>query len=220
MPSFGPRTAQVRLDPELARLDLAERHVAHAELVRDLVGVALRPRRALDDERAQRLAQLDARGRTSLPPELDHAAELRDLGEELDVGLAAASGQPARCTESGASSHGCGQHPPQMVGEERHERRDHAEALDERVPERAQGHCVAVPEPAPRAADVPVRDVVDERLVRTNDVEREPALVPGGRLAHQCVRPLDEPAVERLELAARVRARGRSTAGDQLPTFA
>ena len=90
-----------------------------------------------------------------------------------------------------------------MVGEERHERRDHAEPLDERVPERAQGHCVAVPEAAPRAADVPVRDVVDERLVRANDLEREPALVPGGRLAHQCVGPLDEPAVEWLELAVR-----------------
>ena len=75
-----------------------------------------------------------------------------------------ASGQPARCTESGAPS----QTPAtrfrqRCVGEERHHRRDHAQRLDERVPERPERGLVAVPEAAARAADVPVGEIVDER---------------------------------------------------------
>ena len=82
-----PEHGQVRLHAKLARLDVSERDVAHPELVRDLVGVALRERRALDDERAERLPELHARGRPRLATELDHAAELADLGEERGVGL-------------------------------------------------------------------------------------------------------------------------------------
>ena len=90
-----------------------------------------------------------------------------------------------------------------MIREERHQRRDHAEPLDERVPERAERDLVAVPEATARAPDVPVREIVDERLVRADDVDGQPALVRRGRVRDERVRPLDEPAVERLELAAR-----------------
>ena len=62
-------------------------------------------------------------------------------------------------------------------------------ALHERVPERSQRGRIAVPEAPPRAADVPVREVVDERLERADDVDREPALVRRGRFATSaCVR--------------------------------
>ena len=115
----------------------------------------------------------------------------------------AASGHPARWTELGAPVARRGQHAPEVIREERHERRDDAKPLDEREPERPERDRVAVPEPAPRAPDVPVRDVVDEGLVGTDDIDREPALVALGRLATSaCVR-CDEPAVERLELTVR-----------------
>ena len=67
----------------------------------------------------------------------------------------------------------------------------------------ASATAIPVPEPPPRAADVPVRKIVDERLVRPHDVDRQPALVGRGRFGHERVRALDEPAVERLEIAAR-----------------
>src|SRR5207342_2847980 len=56
-------------------------------------------------------------------------------------------------------------------------------------------------EASPRAADVPVGDVLDERVERTDDVDGEPLLVPGCRLRDERVRAGDEPPVERLELA-------------------
>ncbi len=82
-----PEQREVRLHAELARLDVPERDLADAELVRDLAGMALGERRALDDERAERLPQLHARGRTRLAPELDDAPQLGDLGEQRRVRL-------------------------------------------------------------------------------------------------------------------------------------
>ena len=82
-----------------------EGNFAHAELVRDLVRVALRARRALYDERAQRLPELQPRGRARLPAELDHAAELHDLGEHGHIGLDRLR-PAARLTDCGAFAHG------------------------------------------------------------------------------------------------------------------
>src|SRR6476619_5433816 len=92
---------------------------------------------------------------------------------------------------------------PEVIREERHERRDGAKRLDQREPEGPESDRVAVPEPAPRAPDVPVRDVVDEGLVGTHDIYREPALVAFGGLTDERVRSFHEPAVERLELRVR-----------------
>ena len=77
-------------------------------------------------------------------------ARLRPAGEVHRVGRALA----------GAGD----QVPPELVGEERHHRRDHAQPLDERVPERPERGLVERVEAPPRAADVPVREVVDELL--------------------------------------------------------
>ena len=137
LPELRPEQRQVRLHAQLARLDVPEGDVAHAELVRDLVRVALRARRALDDERAQRLPELQPRGRARLPSELDHAAELRDLGEQGRIRR-----RPAPASRRDERTPACtrarrGEHPPEMIGEERHQRRDDAQPLDERVPERA-----------------------------------------------------------------------------------
>ena len=136
LPELRAEQRKVRLDTELARLDVPEGDLAHAELVRDLVRVALRARCALDDERAQRLPELQPRGRARLPSELDHAAELHDLGKHgrirLDRLRPAGEMNGLRCIRARR-----GEHPPQMIGEERHQRRDDAHPLDERVPERS-----------------------------------------------------------------------------------
>ena len=115
----------------------------------------------------------------------------------------AASGHPARWTEAEYFRARRSQHAPEVIGEERHERRDGAKPLDEREPERPESDRVTVPEPAPRAPDVPVRDVVDEGLVGADDVHRKPILVALGGLADERVCSFHEPAVERLELCVR-----------------
>ena len=97
-----------------------------------------------------------------------------------------------------------------MVGQEGHDRRDDAQPLDERVPERAKRDLVAVPETAPRAPDVPVRDVLDEGLERANDVDRQVALVRLRRVPNQRVRARDEPAIEWLQVSVRADRRDRS----------
>ena len=118
-------------------------------------------RRALDDEPPQRLAQLEARRGAGLVAERDDAAHLSDLGEQLLVRLRRLrpAGEVDRTVRPVAH-----ERLPQVLGEERQDRRDNAQRLDEREPERPQRRLVAVPEPAPRAADVPVREIVDERL--------------------------------------------------------
>src|SRR5205823_11719207 len=67
---------QVRLHAQLARVDDAELDVLDADLLGNLVRVRRHTVRALDDEAAQRLAELDARQRAGLATELDHAANL------------------------------------------------------------------------------------------------------------------------------------------------
>ena len=155
--------------------------------------------RALDDEPAQRLPQLDARGRARLPPELDDTPHLGDLVEERTIRLGdlgpAGEVHGLRPVED--------ERPPEVVGDEREDRREHAQRLDERVPERPQRSLVVVPEAAARAADVPVREIVEVRLELAHHVDgRDPALVAGVGVGDERVRPLDEPAVERLDQPA------------------
>ena len=57
---LGAERRQVRLHVQLGRLDATELDLLDAQLVAELVRVRLRERRALDDEAAQRLAQLQA----------------------------------------------------------------------------------------------------------------------------------------------------------------
>src|SRR5262249_36855154 len=77
---------EVRLHAELRRLDRPELDLLDAQLVADLPRVRLGGGRALHDEPAQRLAQLDPGLRARLAPELDHATNLRHLLEQRPVG--------------------------------------------------------------------------------------------------------------------------------------
>ena len=86
-----------------------------------------------------------------------------------------------------------------MVGEERHHRRDQAQRLDERRPERPERRLVVGVEAPPRAPDVPVGQVVHERVERAHDRGCPVPLVRVGRLGHELLCPRLEPAVEWLQ---------------------
>ena len=172
-----PEHREIRLDAKLARLDLAERDLLDAKLLGDLVRIGPEPARAPSTTRARS-------GWRSLTPAVARACRPSSttrrsspISARRAESGAATVGQPARMTRLGSAGARRRQPTPEVVGEKRHERRDDTQPLDERVPERTQRRLVAIPESPPRAPDVPVRDVVDERLVRTDDVDREPALV-------------------------------------------
>ena len=190
----------MRLDAQLG-IDVPELDLLHPQLLRDLVGVRRGERRPLDDDAAQRLAELQSRGRARLVPERDDGRSSATSASRPASG-ARTSGQPARNTDAGApSTTSADERPPEMLGEERHHGRDHADSLHEPEPERAERGLVALPEASARAADVPVREIVDVRVEGARDVDREPALVAALRLLDELGRPLDEPAVERLQVA-------------------
>src|SRR5207248_9424037 len=82
----------------------------------------------------------------------------------------------------------------------------------EAVPQRPELNLVAVPEAPARTADVPVREIVDERVERANERRRPVPLVRIGHLRNELLGPLEQPTVERLQLAGRVGS--RPEAGD------
>ena len=72
--------------------------------------------------------------------------------------------------------------------------------LHEREPERPQRRLVERRRSAARPADVPVRDVVDERLECADHVDRQRLLVRIRRLGDELLRALDQPPVQRAQL--------------------
>ena len=80
-----------------------------------------------------------------------------------------------------------------MLGEERHDRREHAHELHERGPQGAERRLVRRVEAPARAADVPVGEVFHERLDGTHDVDGEVRVVGrlgiGDELLHACQQP-------------------------------
>ena len=72
-----------------------------------------------------------------------------------------------------------------------------ADALDEGVPQHPERRLVTVPEAAARAADIPVGDVVDERLEALDQPVGELVLERLRYLPDVLTRPGDQPAVER-----------------------
>src|SRR6266511_403407 len=159
-----PEHRQVRLDAQLGGAHFAEFDLFHAELLADLVGVLLGARSPLDDEPTQRLPKLEPRRRAHLAAELDYAARLGHVGDELLVDKAGRRLRPAGEEHRPWSFLGRSrdEHLPQMLGEERHHQPDRAQSLDERVPERPEGGLVERIEAPARPPDVPVREVIDE----------------------------------------------------------
>ena len=167
-----PQHRQIRLHAELG-LDRTEFDLLHAHLARQLGCVRLHGRCTLHDQLAQRLPQLQAGRRARLMSERHDPAQIGDLVEERAIRLGDLG--PDR------EVHGLGavenEVAPEMVGEERHDRREHSQRLHERVPERSQRGVVTVPEAPARTADVPVGEIVDVRLVLRDHLVREVALV-------------------------------------------
>ncbi len=98
---------------------------------------------------------------------------------------------------------------PQVLRQERHHRRKDAQRLHESVPERLQRSLLAVPEAPARAADVPVGEIVDIRLVEADHVVGAVALERVARIGDERVRAFDQPSVERLELTLWLERRPR-----------
>ena len=193
-----PEHRQVRLDAQLRRLDLAELDLLDAQLVGDLVGV----RRARARTRPRRRAGAAAGAASAATPTRacrpsSTTRRTSAISASSVASGSTGSGHGARCTELGPVRH---EVPPEVLGEERHHRRDDAQRLHERVPERPERRLVERVEAAARAADVPVRDVVDERLERADHVDGQRRLVRGRRLGDELLRALDEPAVERPQI--------------------
>ena len=135
LPSFGPSLGRFGFTRSSTASTVAELDLLHAQLVRDLLDMAVEAR-ALDDEPAQRLPQLDARGRARLPPELDDTPHRGDLVEKGPIRLRdlgpAGEVHRLRPVED--------ERPPEVVGDERQDRR-RARAAAERARTRASANA-------------------------------------------------------------------------------
>src|SRR5438132_14068500 len=134
---------------------------------------------ALHDEEAERLSQLDVRVSPGPAAQLDDAADFRNFAQQLLV--------PCPQLGPGLEKNGVAralgpQPPPQEVGEERYHGCNQLDRADKRVPERPERAVVAVPEASAGAADVPVREVVDEGIEGTDERRCPVALVRVGQL--------------------------------------
>ena len=169
-PSFGPSTGRFGFtaaptpatSPNSTSLTRSSSAISSACAVRD-------GRRARDDEAPQRLAQLEPRRRARLAAELDDARAPRRSRR-----AARGRARRARATARGAPT-------PARPGTRFRQRWSarngitgeiDAQRLHERVPERPERGLVERVEAPARAADVPVRDVVDERVERARSRRR------------------------------------------------
>ena len=165
-----------------------------------------RPRRALDDEPPHRLPQLQPRRRARLMRERHDRAHVRELRPATRDPPPTTSGHGARCTDSGPSNtrfrHRCSV------------RNGSTGASTRNV-------CTNAYQSVPSAAASPSqnRDRVRRmyqfdrsstiRLEVADHVDRQPRLVPARRIRDERMRPLDEPPVERPQLARRLERRPR-----------
>ena len=180
-----PEHGKVRLHAHLHRLDFAELDVFHAQLVTDLFGVGGRSACTLNDHATQRLPELQSGRRSRLTPELDDLADRRHLGKERVVSVArlgpAGEKHRSRCVVRT-------QDTPHVLRQERHHGRDDLHRPNERVQQDRERSGISVPESPTRAADVPIRQIVDERLEGANERRCPEALVRLGHLHDELIR--------------------------------
>ena len=131
LPSFGPEHREVRLHAHLGRLDRAEHDLLHAQLVRDLVRV--RRDRARSALRRRAGAAAGAASGPPAPRAWRPSSTMRRTaaisGEQRLVRLArlGPAGEEDRLRR--ALGRVRDEVPPEVLGEERHHRRDHAQRL-------------------------------------------------------------------------------------------
>jgi hypothetical protein len=159
--------------------------------------------RSFDDQTPKGLPPFQPGLRACLSTKIDDPSHVRDVPKKLDI----------RLLELGPAGEMDGRRPvrhevpPEMLGQERHHRRDHAKRLDERVPQGSERRLVVRVEAPPRQADVPIRHVVYEIFERPYDIDGERRLVGVGRFYDKLLRPLGEPAVQRAQVASRLESR-------------
>src|SRR5712691_5621528 len=192
-----PEHREIRFHAELDRLDRTELDFLDAELLRDLAGVALRRAGALLDEPTEWLAQLEPRVAASLTAELDDAAHLRDLGEQTIIRLTHLG---PRLQKDRLGRVDGAQPAPKEVRQERHHGRNRLYRANERAPERPQRNLVPSPKAPAGAADVPVREIVDERFERPDERRRPVTLIRLRHLGDELLGAFEQPVVEGLEL--------------------
>ena len=160
-------------------------------------------RRQLDAHRRQRLPGLERGGRPCGSPERDHAPRQRDRRVDRRQGAAGtALGVVGEVDAVGRRGVDRGdQVAPHRIGEVRHERGEQAgDGGQHLVQGGVRGALVvielALPEAAPVAPHVPVREVVDERLDPARRARRVVRVQRGARLADHRVEARQDPAVE------------------------
>ena len=156
-----PEHREIRLHAKLGRVHRSELDLLDAELLRDLVRVTAPPGRApcTTSRRSGWRSFTPASPRAWRPSSTMRrtSATSSSSASSGRARRAMAPERPTRAPRRRATA-------PEEVGEEGHHRRDHLHRADQRIPERPECDRVAVPEAAARAADVPVREIVDERL--------------------------------------------------------
>ena len=200
----GAELAGLRDEAQLLDVELVEHDVLHAlDRLALLAG-------GDDDGGAQRLAHLELAVPARGEPEPHRLARDRHRGLEREVaraGLREVGEVDARQAAVEVLV--------DRVGDERARTARAASSTSTRqVLERAERGRVAVPEAAARAADVPVRELVDERRDRLAGARRVVVLHPVADLGDRRVQPRDRPAVELgLRLARLGHRRSRSRRG-------
>ena len=128
---LGPEDRQVRLQRSSSASSGVEFDVVHAEFLPDLVHVA----RCEGAPRRVPLSGWRIFSPTSIgqPAELDDPPDLSHLVEQPRPAPAARASRRGNTESARLATRD--EHLPEMVGEEREDRRDHPERLDERVPE-------------------------------------------------------------------------------------
>ena len=132
---------QIRLQLDARDRPLVEEHLLDVQLVRDLVLVTRDERGAANEHAPERLAQRNACLSARLMPELDDPPHLGHLGQHRRVrrGRLGPAGEVHRRGRAVAGA--AHEVLPQVLGEERHQRRDQAQRLHDRPPERAEARA-------------------------------------------------------------------------------
>ena len=135
------------MQPNPSYRTLVEPDLINPQLLGDLLRMLPSKACAAHVHASQRLAQLHPRRAARLATELHDLAYLRNLAKCRSGWRT--SGQPARKTLSGAPSAIGNKVPPQVIGQEWHDRRDHPQARHEREPEGPERRVVVGVEAPP-----------------------------------------------------------------------
>ena len=222
LPSFGPSTGRFGLTRSSDASTVAELDLLHAQLLGDLVGVRL--------GRARRPATTSRRsGWRSFRPEVERARRPRSTTRRTSAISSSSARVRLRAPPASRRGRPTPARPrtlahevlPEVLGRNGITGATTRSACTSAYQSVRNAASSLLPEAPARAADVPVREVVDERLEGADHVDRQRRLVRVGRLARRAAsRARDEPAVERLARAGGPPSRSASVGREAGSMFA